>query len=299
MGVTPVKERLRPPIVDGLFYPAKREALGALVDQLIADSPVPRGASPAVISPHAGYEYAGPVMAAAYRAVAMRPVRLAVILGPVHRDAEDGVFLPESAAFSTPLGELPVDGEAVDSLCAADAVFRRDDIPHLEEHCIEVQLPFLARLFPGLAIVPILVGSGGAPIAAALAAALQSTFSARLESTVFVMTANMASYMTGKDVAAESAALEALLAGCDWRGVIAASKRKQISTCGSTGIAALLSFLGNGCNARILARGSSRGEDGDESRIVQYAAISLDRAPSTGTRSAQTPYAAVSLDRSS
>ena len=99
MGVTPVKERLRPPIVDGLFYPAKREALGALVDQLIADSPVPRGASPAVISPHAGYEYAGPVMAAAYRAVAMRPVRLAVILGPVHRDAEDGVFLPESAAF--------------------------------------------------------------------------------------------------------------------------------------------------------------------------------------------------------
>jgi MEMO1 family protein len=289
MGVTPVRERLRPPIVDGLFYPAKREALGALVDQLIAGSPTPKDARPAVISPHAGYEYAGPVMAAAYRAVALRPVRLAVVLGPVHRDAEDGAFLPESEAFSTPLGEIPVDAEAVAALCAADGVFRRNDIPHLEEHCIEVQLPFLARLFPGLAIVPILVGGGGAPVAAAVAGALQSTFSGRLESTVFVMTANMASYMTGRDIEAESAALEDLLGGCDWRGVIAASKKKLISACGSTGIAAVLSFLGNGCSARILARGSSRGEDADESRIVQYAAVSLDRAPGTDApRSAQT-----------
>jgi AmmeMemoRadiSam system protein B len=285
MGVTPLTERLRPPIVDGLFYPSKREALGTLVDQLMAASPTPRGASPAVISPHAGYEYAGPVMAAAYRAVALRPVRVAVVLGPVHRDAEDGVFLPESEAYSTPFGEIPVDGEAVAALCAADPVFHRDDIPHLEEHCIEVQLPFLARLFPGLAIVPILVGGGGAPVATAVAAALRSVFSTKLESTVFVMTANMASYMTGRDIEAEGAALEDLLTGCDWRGVIAAAKRKQISACGSTGIAALLSFLGSNCHARILARGSSRGEDADESRIVQYAAVSLERSSYTDTRS--------------
>ena len=297
MGVTPLKESLRPPIVDGLFYPARREQLGALVDQLLAASSTPRGASPGVISPHAGYEYAGPVMAAAYRAVALRPVRIAVVLGPVHRDGEDGAFLPESDAFSTPFGEIPVDGDAVAALCASDPAFRRYDIPHLEEHCIEVQLPFLARLFPGLSIVPILVGSGGAPLAAALAKSLRSTFSAREESTVFVMTANMASYMTGKDIEAERSAMEDLLTGCDWKGVIAAAKRKQISACGSTGIAALLSLLGDGCHARILARGSSRGEDADESRIVQYAAVSLDRLSPTDPRSARTPYAAVSLDR--
>ena len=276
MGVTPLTERVRPPIVDGLFYPAKRDALGALIDQLLADSSTPHGASPAVISPHAGLEYAGPVMAAAFRAVARRPVRLAVILGPVHRDAEDGAFLPESSAFSMPFGEVPVDGEAVASLCASSPVFRRNDIPHLEEHCIEVQLPFLVRLFPGLAIVPILVGGGGAPVAAAIAASLQSTFADRAESTVFVMTANTASYMSGRDIEAERAALEALLADGDWKGLIAAAKRKQISACGATGMAALLSFLGAGCRARVLARGSSLGEDADESRVVHYAAVSLD-----------------------
>jgi hypothetical protein len=290
MGVTPLKERLRPPIVDGLFYPAKREPLGALVDQLLAGSSTPEGASRAVISPHAGYEYAGAVMAAAYRAIALRHVRTAVILGPVHRDPEDGVFLPESDAFSTPLGEIPVDGDALASLCDSDPVFRRYDIPHLEEHCIEVQLPFLARLFPGLDIVPILLGSGGAPVAGALAKSLTSVFGAREESTVFIMTANMASYMTGRDVEAERSALEDLLSGCDWKEVISAAKRKQISTCGSTGIAALLSLLGDGCHARVLARGSSLGEDADESRIVQYAAVSLDHdAPTGRTRSARTP----------
>jgi len=278
MGVTPLKELLRPPIVDGLFYPAKREALGALVDQLMTACSTPADARPAIISPHAGYEYAGPVMAAAYRAISLRAVRVAVVLGPVHRDAEDGVFLPESDAFSTPFGDIPVDAEAVAALCAADPVFRRNDIPHLEEHCIEVQLPFLARLFPGLAIVPVLVGNGGAPVAAALAGALRSVFSGREESTVFVMTANMASYMNGRDVEAERSAMESLLGGCDGKGVIAAAKKKQISACGATGIAALLSLLGDGCDARILARGSSLAEDGDESRTVQYAAVSLDRA---------------------
>ena len=281
MGVTPLKASIRPSIVDGLFYPARREALAALVDELLAHSAVPEGASFAVISPHAGYEYAGEVMAAAFRAIAQRPVRTAVLIGPVHRDSEKGIFLPESEKFSTPLGDLPVDLEAVAALCARDPLFRRDDIPHLEEHCIEVHLPFLARLFPGLSIVPILLGNAGAVSVSALTRSLASTFAERADDTVFVVSANMASYMTGKDIAAENTALEELLARGDGKGVLAAAEKRRISTCGAAGIAAIISLAGDGCSARVLARGSSLGRDDDPMRIVHYAAVSIEKRKRT------------------
>jgi AmmeMemoRadiSam system protein B len=276
MGVTPLKASIRPPIVDGLFYPAKRDALNAQIDDLRKRSTIPEGSSFAVISPHAGYEYAGQVMAAAYRAIALRPVRTAVLIGPVHRDPEDGIFLPESEAFSTPLGEIPVDTEAVAALCACNPLFRRSDLPHLEEHCLEVQLPFLARFFPGLSIVPILVGSSRAATTAALAQCLRLTFSERAPYTAYIVSANMASYMTGKDTEAEAAALESLLSGGNWKGVLEAAEKRRISACGASGIAALMALAGDGCRVQILARASSRGVDDDPARIVHYAAVSLD-----------------------
>jgi hypothetical protein len=277
MSVTPLKASIRPPIVDGLFYPAKHDALAAMIDDLSGRSPTPAGGSFAVVSPHAGYEYAGPVIASAFRAIALRPVRTAVLIGPVHRDPEEGIFLPESDAFSTPLGEIPVDTEAVAALCACDPLFRRSDLPHLEEHCLEVQLPFLARQFPALSIVPMLLGSGGVKTVAALSRALQLTFGERAPYTVFIVSANMASYMTGKDTEAEAATIEGLMTGCDWKGVLEASQKRRISTCGAVGIAALLSLAGDGCRVQILARASSRGVDDDPARIVRYAAVSVDR----------------------
>ena len=276
MGVTPLKASIRPPIVDGLFYPAKREVLAALIDDLLSRSPTPEGSSMAVISPHAGYEYAGEVMAAAFRAIARRRVRTAVLIGPVHRDPEEGIFLPESERFSTPLGEIGVDEEAAAALIAGDPLFRRYDIPHLEEHCLEVHLPFLARMFPGIAIVPLLMGSTGVAAVAALSRCLHSTFAARADSTVFIVSANMASYMTGRDVEAENAILEELLSRADWKSVMGASEKRRISTCGASGIAALISLAGDGCQARVLARASSRGRDEDPMRLVHYAAVSLD-----------------------
>lgn len=280
MSVTPLKAAIRPPLVDGLFYPARREALVAQIDDLLSRSTVPRAARFAVISPHAGYEYAGMVMAAAYRAIAQRPVRTAVLIGPVHRDPEEGIFLPESTAFSTPLGQVPVDTEAVAALVARDPLFRRNDIPHLEEHCLELQLPFLARLFPGVSIVPLLLGSSGMATAAALSRSLRLTFADSADYTVFIVSANMASYMTGRNVERESAAIEELLRQGDWRGVVAAGERRLISACGVAGIAAVLCLAGEGRRVEVLARAHSQARDEDESRVVHYAAVSVD----TGSR---------------
>lgn len=277
MGVTPLRTAIRPPLVDGLFYPARKEALAAAIDGLLARTDTPRAARLAVISPHAGYEYAGPVMGAAFRAIADRPVRTAVLIGPVHRDAENAVYLPESAVFATPLGTVPVDEEALSALAAADPLFQKNDIPHLEEHCLELQLPFLLRLFPGLSIVPMLVGTHGRAGAETLAHALSDVFSSREAGTVFVVTINMASYMSGRDTAAENAEMEALLTRRDWKGILAAAEARRVSACGPACAAALLALAGEGCRVELLARGRSEDPDEEPPHTVAYAALSVER----------------------
>jgi len=172
---------------------------------------------------------------------------------------------------------VEVDQEAVDRLMACEGPFHRDDIPHLEEHCLEVLLPFVVRVFAGARIVPILVGTASPAGTLSLARALRSTFDGTMDSTVYVVSANAASYMTGKDVQEESAALETLISGMDWKGILSASERRRISACCPGGMAAILSLATQECRVRILARASSAGRDEDPRRIVQYAAFGLDR----------------------
>ncbi len=278
MSVTPLKAAIRPPLVDGLFYPARREALAAQIDDLLSRSSTPLAARLAIISPHAGYDFAGAVMAEAFASIALRPVRTAVLIGPVHRDPQDGIFLTESEAFATPLGDIPVDTRAVAALAACDPLFRRNDIPHLEEHCLELQLPFLSRLFPGVSIVPILVGNARVATVTALVRALQLTFAGSADYTAFIVSANMASYMTGKNADAENAVMDSLLLKGDWRGMIAAAEKRQISACCVAGIAAVLSLAGPGCRVEIRSHASSRSSEADDSRIVHYAGVSIDTA---------------------
>jgi hypothetical protein len=276
MGVTPLRAAIRPSLVDGLFYPARREALAAQIDELLSGSSTPQAAGFAVISPHAGYEYTGAVMAAAYRSIAKRSVRTAVVIGPVHHDPSDCIFLPESSAFSTPLGPVNVNAKAVSTLLSSDPLYCRDDMPHLEEHCLELQLPFLIRLFPGVSIVPLLVGASSRSAAETLGRTLASTFGPQADSTVFIVTANMSSYMTGRDPQKESATLEDLLSRCDWKGVVNASENRRISACGASCIAGVLSLAGEGCQVQILARAQSKDMDEDASRVVHYAAVSVE-----------------------
>ena len=92
MGVTPLRARVRPPIVDGLFYPAKNDQLAELVDQLLVTSSTPTGACFAAVSPHAGYELAGSVMASAFRCVASRAARTVVLIGTGASRPSEGIF---------------------------------------------------------------------------------------------------------------------------------------------------------------------------------------------------------------
>jgi AmmeMemoRadiSam system protein B len=159
--------KVRAPAVAGAFYPRGAAELAATVDALLAAAPPPAVVPAAVVAPHAGYPYSGPVAATAYAALAARAagIERVVLLGPAHQVPFAGLALPTVDAFRTPLGDVPVDRAARDRLAALPGVVI-DDRPHAGEHSLEVHLPFLQRVLGSFILVPIVVGRCDAPTVA-------------------------------------------------------------------------------------------------------------------------------------
>ncbi len=153
---------MRPAAVAGAFYPADSRVLSSEVGDMLDDVALlgPRlGFPKAVIAPHAGYIYSGPVAAYAYDALtpARRIVKRVVLLGPVHRVPVRGLALPDAETFETPLGRVAIDPAARDALADLPQVVVSGPA-HALEHSLEVQLPFLQRVLGDFALVPLAVG---------------------------------------------------------------------------------------------------------------------------------------------
>lgn len=157
---------VRAAAVAGTFYPRESGELSRTIQALFADA---AGASPwlgppkALIVPHAGYIYSGPIAASAYRPLGrLRDIiQRVVVLGPAHHVAFPGLALPGTSAFDTPLGRIPVDGEAADLLRPLARV-TTNPAAHAREHSIEVQLPFLQQVLGAFQLVPLAVGQASA-----------------------------------------------------------------------------------------------------------------------------------------
>lgn len=160
---------IRSSALAGTFYPADprelRDTVAACLDGVRA--PAAERTPAAVIAPHAGYVYSGPVAAYAYHAWrGLSGVERIVLAGPCHRKAVRSVALSGATAFETPLGTVAVDTEAVQRLQRelGPGQVHVDDEAHAAEHSLEVQLPFLQTIFPRAKIVPLCVGRGGPEI---------------------------------------------------------------------------------------------------------------------------------------
>jgi AmmeMemoRadiSam system protein B len=176
---------LRAPAVAGRFYPAEANELRALVQRLLSNARSRTHATVrGLIAPHAGYLCSGEVAAAAYRALApaagpqQHPaagssagssVRLPVVylLGPAHWRPVDGIGLPRSASFATPLGKVEIAAEQIAHLLRLGTQYRLNEAAHLPEHGLEVQLPFLQVTLGAFTIVPMLFDDGADPERAA------------------------------------------------------------------------------------------------------------------------------------
>ncbi len=159
MRAAKLSENVRPPAVAGMFYPRDPGELRAEVLRLLAAVAAPSAAAPkALIAPHAGYVYSGRTAAAAFGSLhdGARIERV-VVIGPAHCVAFRGIAVPRVSAFTTPLGSVAVDHEAIARLDDLPFVVR-DDRPHAPEHALEVELPFLQVVPPSFRIVPVVLG---------------------------------------------------------------------------------------------------------------------------------------------
>jgi AmmeMemoRadiSam system protein B len=266
---------VRPPAVAGLFYPGDAAELRTSVATLLAAAhaegraAAPAGAGAAarvpkaLILPHAGYVYSGAIAATGYGALggAARPLRRVLLLGPSHRVWLRGLAVPAAQVFATPLGEIPVDTDAVDVLRALPAVAVAD-APHAREHSLEVHLPFLQQLAPQARIVPVVAGDATPEEVAAVIDALWDG-----PETLIIVSSDLSHYQPyASACAADRATAQAILAGReDLRGEQA---------CG----AVLINGLAHAAHRRrlhvtVLDLRNSGDTAGDHRRVVGYGAF--------------------------
>lgn len=159
--MTPPILRHREPAVSGLFYPAESNVLERQVVRLLdgARARIEPPAPAALVVPHAGYVYSGSIAATGWASVAeLEGIERVVIIGPAHRVHVAKLASPGVEIMRTPIGDLEVDVSAIRALPHVESF----PAAHQHEHCIEVQLPFVKRLFPTARVVPLLVGGASA-----------------------------------------------------------------------------------------------------------------------------------------
>ena len=269
---------VRPAAVAGMFYPEAPPALAADVRAHLAGAQSglsPAGAVPkALIAPHAGYVYSGPIAASVYARLAAgrETIRRVVLLGPTHRVPVRGLALPSAQAFATPLGTVSVDREAaaaaltLPQVCASDAA-------HAFEHSLEVQLPFLQAVLGEFSLVPFAVGDATPGEVAAVIELLWGG-----AETLIVVSSDLSHYHRYADAReidrATGAAILALSATLDHE-----------QACGATPInGLLLAARRHGLRPELVDLRNSGDTAGDKSRVVGYASFAFTMPGQDGPR---------------
>jgi hypothetical protein len=175
------KAKVRKPSVAGQFYPSDPEKLAKAIDGYLGEAVRPSEDRPiAIVSPHAGYIFSGQIAADAYKQASKHDYDLVVILGVNHTTAEfQDVSIYPGSGFETPLGVAVVDEELAETLVAADKRFTFDESVHTREHSIEVQLPFIQRIFPEAKILPVIVATSDPILCAKFGEALAKAIEGR------------------------------------------------------------------------------------------------------------------------
>jgi len=153
---------VRPPAVAGLFYPGEPDELKSTVEGYLREPSADRPTPKAVIAPHAGYVYSGPIAGSAFSALAASSgsIRRVILIGPAHYVPIRGLALPGHSRFATPLGEVPVEPEGAQAALRLPQV-RVVPEAHAREHSLEVELPFLQALLGDFDLVPLVAGEAG------------------------------------------------------------------------------------------------------------------------------------------
>lgn len=269
---------LRRAAVAGSWYPGRSDAIEREVESYLAAAAVrpPPGRLVALISPHAGLRYSGPVAAHGYSLLRGRRDLTVVLVGPSHRVAFDGCAVHARGAFETPLGRIPIDEELADALLDAAAGIVDDPSPHQDEHSLEMQLPFLQHVVPGLRIVPVLMGSQSRTEVDALASRLGRAL--RDREALLVASSDLSHYHPAPAANALDSKVVADVERLDEEGLMSRLERDRGHACGGGPIVAVMkASRALGADRATVLRYADSGDagEGDKSRVVGYLSAAL------------------------
>jgi AmmeMemoRadiSam system protein B/AmmeMemoRadiSam system protein A len=275
--------QVRPSVLAGSWYPGDPDELRAMVDGFLEAVEPVDGEPIAIIVPHAGYVYSGPVAAHGFKQLEGGGYDVAVIIAADHQPpVSKPISVWAEGGFETPLGMVPVDADLAEALVAADPSITSDTAPHQGEHPIEIQLPFLQRVCPDCRIVPVLMGSDTDESVAALSEALLSVLPGRRA--VVIASSDLAHYPSYDDArAVDGATLAAIETGDPARvqetidGLMSAGfSNLATCACGEGPILVAMRVAQRlGADTVTVLRYANSGDapDGDRERVVGYGAV--------------------------
>ena len=270
---------VRPAAVAGMFYPGNAPQLAAEVVELLdgVENFEPKlGYPKALIVPHAGYIYSGPIAARAYDELgaARGLVKRVVLLGPSHYVAGRGLAIPLVDYFETPLGQIPLDGEALRSLADLPQVVKSDPA-HAQEHSLEVQLPFLQKVLGNFSLAPLAVG---AATNEEVAQVLERLWGG--PETLIVISTDLSHYHSYDEAKRIDGATLARISGF-------ATDLDHQEACGATPLNGLLSLAAKkGMTIRMLNACNSGDAAGGKARVVGYSSFALHEGDVVSARQA-------------
>lgn len=269
------KKEIRLPIVDGLFYPDDPRELEEKTRALLKEGEAK--AARILLCPHGSWEHCGNSLGAAFAAASLgRPDRI-VMIAAVHREKDaTALALPGRSWFGTPLGPQPVDRKLRNAL--GGDLYAIDDIPHGEEHSLELTLPFLRVLFPDTPILPVLTGNLKRSLIRKAASRLTKELGRRGGTTLFVISANLSGYAPAEKSAGEAEAFLERLQLPLQESLLEKETAEQTGSCGSVPLTLLSDLLertgtDNPLQREVLRREKAEHRDREVLKAVHYGAL--------------------------
>ena len=271
-----VADNLRRAAVAGSWYPSNPDALARQVDEYLAGAGEPLDGEPlAVIAPHAGLMYSGPVAAHAYRQLTGRDIDVAVLVGPSHFVGFEGIALYERGAFETPFGPVAIDEDCAAAVAAGSPLVAPHPAAHAREHSLEMQLPFLRRVLPDVRIVPLVMGYQRRETAFALADAIAGAIDRRRA--VLIASTDLSHYQSAATAAKLDARVIDRVRGFDAEALMSLLEGFPEHACGggpTVSVMRAAQLLG-ATEARVLKYADSGDVSGDKDAVVGYLAAAL------------------------
>jgi len=265
---------IRPAAVAGMFYPDNETSLKGMVQQFLAQATSSGPAPRAIIAPHAGYIYSGPIAANAYHLLenSSQNINRVVLLGPSHRVPLLGLAATSASSFATPLGLVEVDQDKIKKLTKLRQVKLMDEA-HSMEHSLEVQLPFLQTILTNFKLIPLVVGDASArKVCEVLELACQGPIQDQIQDqqTLIVISSDLShyhDYATANKLDTQTSQAIENLDG---------NKIGYEDACGRTAVNGLLMYAStHSLKAEIIDQRNSGDTAGDKEQVVGYGAYAF------------------------